>query len=76
MTDAARPLSGVCEKSHYVANDSGQLGNGTTTPINEAEHAETANRWMDVSSGARHACAVDQAGGLYCWGDVNSENIT
>lgn len=59
----------------WGGNDYGQLGTGTTTPLNEPERARDARRWMDVSSGAGHTCAIDEAGGLYCWGDVNSENI-
>jgi alpha-tubulin suppressor-like RCC1 family protein len=55
-------------------NDSGQLGDGTTssrnTPVGAAIGKVTA-----VSAGGGETCAVDGAGALWCWGANDSGQI-
>lgn len=57
--------------SCWGANDFGQLGNGTTTasatPV--AVTAPAGVRFVSVSSGAFHTCALAAGGDAYCWGD-------
>jgi alpha-tubulin suppressor-like RCC1 family protein len=57
----------------FGENGDGQLGDGTTTdrstptPAPLGSAAETA-RAVAVSAGTAHTCALDDAGGLWCWG--------
>ena len=55
----------------WGANDSGQLGTGGTRdsllPV-KVEWASEKPGQM-VATGYAHTCAVDIAGGLFCWGD-------
>jgi len=50
-------------------NDAGQLGNGsftdewTPTPVGSAES------FVQISAGERHACGLTLAGDILCWGD-------
>jgi len=54
----------------WGANESGQLGDGTTTasnvPVRVTLPAGTDPN--DVSAGRAHACVVDRARAVWCWG--------
>jgi alpha-tubulin suppressor-like RCC1 family protein len=50
-------------------NDSGQLGDGTTTDsLVPVQESTDASDWASVSAGAFHTCAVKTTGTLWCWG--------
>ncbi len=52
----------------WGANDDGQLGSGTfdDAPLPGAVRSEL--RFMQVSSGLSHTCALARDGDVYCWG--------
>jgi alpha-tubulin suppressor-like RCC1 family protein len=51
-------------------NLSGQLGNGTTTNSNVPVAVSLSSfSAANVGTGFSHACAVDTAGAMFCWGD-------
>ena len=57
----------------WGGNDSGQLGNGTTTasfpPVKvDTTGALAGKTIVDVKVGDYTACALDDAGAVYCWG--------
>ncbi len=53
----------------WGGNFNGQLGNGSSTdshvavPVNDLEFGYTA-----LSSGQHHSCAINDGGGVWCWG--------
>ena len=51
-------------------DDFGQLGNGPDGAPPEGDLVEVAEAgpWRWVSTGPAHACAVDAAAALWCWG--------
>jgi alpha-tubulin suppressor-like RCC1 family protein len=50
-------------------NDTGQLGDGTTTMRKSPANVTGLGSGVSaVSAGARHTCARMQAGGAMCWG--------
>lgn len=54
----------------WGSNAFGQLGDGTTTDRSErTEVLGLGDGIVQLSLGARHACAVTSAGGAVCWGD-------
>jgi len=56
----------------WGANESGQLGNGSTdanlVPVQEVSEAHD---WGHISAGVAHTCAVKTDGRLFCWGAGN-----
>lgn len=53
----------------WGANESGQLGDGTTTLRRAPVAASSlANGIFTLVSGANHTCALNRRGGLKCWG--------
>ena len=51
-------------------NNAGQLGvDAPETEFAVAERVATDRDWQMVSAGDEHTCAIDDGGGLYCWGD-------
>ena len=80
-TDSGLDLHGVTCGSEFAcaldstgmswcwgANESGQLGNGST----EAANAATPMRgstFAQLSAGARHVCGIKFDGTVWCWGD-------
>jgi len=54
----------------WGGNDSGQLGDGTTTeshlPVTVLAPPASS---LIVSSGGTHTCAIDNSGRVWCWGD-------
>lgn len=49
-------------------NDAGQLGDGTTTDRAMPAPVASLTNVVQVVAGARHACARDNLGNVYCWG--------
>jgi alpha-tubulin suppressor-like RCC1 family protein len=54
----------------FGANDHGQLGGGPAPPYQfvDATLGATPATAMSVAAGAAHTCALDAAGGVWCWG--------
>ena len=52
-------------------NDSGQLGDGTTThdPVPALVDIGESATWNDMSAGFAHTCALRDDGTAWCWGD-------
>ncbi len=48
----------------------GQLGGGTTgvQQSNPTRETTNATNWSAVAAGGDHTCAIDNTGGLFCWG--------
>lgn len=55
----------------WGANGSGELGRPTNNGNDDPNPAPIGNvsNAAQVSAGAQHACAVTQAGQIFCWGD-------
>jgi alpha-tubulin suppressor-like RCC1 family protein len=53
----------------WGSNESGQLGNGTTTSSLSPVVASTAKVLNPVAAGASHTCGLWDRDELYCWGD-------
>jgi alpha-tubulin suppressor-like RCC1 family protein len=51
-------------------NDFGQLGIGNTesSPVPQATTVAGEHTFVQLSAGNSHACGIDIAGALYCWG--------
>ena len=64
-------LSNAGKISCWGNNDWGQLGDGTTTtrntPVSISDDGLT--KWVAVSAGYAHTCALNEAGKIFCWGD-------
>jgi len=60
--------SGYC----WGANDSGELGNGTTQPSLTPGPVGGGIRFTSLSSGFGHTCGLATDGAAYCWGDNTS----
>lgn len=58
----------------WGANDSGQLGNGTTTPQYSPIQIGTDTDWSQVSAGSGISFAVKMDGTLWAWGSGISGN--
>ena len=53
-------------------NTSGQVGIGVAGASLVGVFVEPTRRWVAVTAGDRHTCAVDDTGRLWCWG--NNDN--
>ncbi len=55
--------------SCWGANESGQMGSGSTLPIqSQAESVESVSTAVRLTAGAHHSCSVEETGYLRCWG--------
>ena len=62
-------LTGTGAVTCWGANESGQLGNGTTEPSPvPREVGGLGARVLQVSAGAGHTCALTDARAVLCWG--------
>ena len=62
--------------SCWGRNDSGQLGDGTTTSrYTPANVSRLANGMTVVAAGGSHTCAVTSEGGVKCWGHNDSGQL-
>lgn len=52
----------------WGANESGQLGNGSTAPSYQPSRVRGGLAFESVNVGARHACGLTRSGSIYCWG--------
>jgi alpha-tubulin suppressor-like RCC1 family protein len=52
----------------WGANDSGELGDGTTMQRNSPADVTNGLLWINVSLGRSHTCAARSQGSIYCWG--------
>jgi alpha-tubulin suppressor-like RCC1 family protein len=52
----------------WGANDSGELGDGTTTDRTTPVKVLTLASIVEVSAGIAHTCARKSTGGVFCWG--------
>lgn len=52
----------------WGANESGQLGNGSTEDPRSAVKVVTETPFSLVAAGLSHTCALDGGGGVSCWG--------
>lgn len=54
----------------WGANGSGQLGIGSTgEPVSDPTKVQGDHRWLTISAGAHHSCAITVDSVAYCWGD-------
>ena len=49
-------------------NESGQLGDATTTPSSTPVPVAGGHTFTQIVAGSRHTCALDPSGAAYCWG--------
>jgi alpha-tubulin suppressor-like RCC1 family protein len=52
----------------WGANESGQLGNGSTAQENAPVHAFVSDAAVQVAAGAAHTCAMLEGSQIECWG--------
>lgn len=58
-----------------AANDRGQLGNGTNTPSEAPVRVKTGARFLQVVTGASHACGLTTEDRVLCWGDNTQSQL-
>ena len=61
----------------WGSNDEGQLGtasDGSASPV--PLPVKTSRKWEHVDSGSNSTCAIDNNGGLWCWGAYPASSST
>lgn len=53
----------------WGANNSGQLGTGTTQAVAKPTPIVATVRFASIAAGLSHTCARTSGGAVYCWGD-------
>jgi Regulator of chromosome condensation (RCC1) repeat/Bacterial Ig-like domain (group 2) len=64
-------LSAAGAVNCWGRNSAGQLGRGEASPSGTSSAIVTVaggHQFVAISSGRRHACAIDTAGDVWCWG--------
>ncbi len=56
-------------------NDTGQLGDGTTTNRNKPVRVRSSLRFKQVRAGGGQSCGLTQQGQAYCWGGNNAGQL-
>lgn len=59
----------------WGANDSGQLGDGSTTASRGPVRAAEGVTFTSIDAGQHHTCGVTAAGDVYCWGANGSGQL-
>ncbi len=59
----------------WGANDTGQLGDGSTDPSNTPVEVLGLTGVIRVAAGWRHTCAVTDVGTAYCWGGNDLQQL-
>ena len=54
-------------------NESGQLGDGTTTPRTAPTPVVGDLKFASISAGEGHTCGVTTSGAAYCWGGASAD---
>ncbi|MGO8992459.1 MAG: RCC1 domain-containing protein [Polyangiaceae bacterium] len=54
----------------WGANESGELGGGTTAAQTESARVLGSGAWATVAAGGKHACAASAEGDVFCWGEL------
>lgn len=62
-------ITGIGSVWCWGDNNSGQLGNGTTTRADFPVRVPGLDDAIDVTAGSSWTCAVRRTGGALCWGD-------
>jgi hypothetical protein len=62
-------IQGTSEALCEGSNGSGQLGNGSMTDSDSPKIVVGVTNPQTIAAGAAFACAIDQNGTVYCWGD-------
>lgn len=58
-----------------TANDRGQLGNGTNAASAMPVRVQTGARFLQVVTGAAHACGLTTEDRVLCWGDNTQSQV-
>ncbi len=61
--------------SCWGPNESGQLGDGTTTPHYSPAPVAGLTNATAIAVGYQHACALASGGSVYCWGDNSAGEL-
>jgi alpha-tubulin suppressor-like RCC1 family protein len=71
IVDDDDPVAPASNLFTWGYNDSGQLGDGTTTHDSVPALVDIGEpaTWDDVSAGFSHTCALRDDGTVWCWGD-------
>jgi alpha-tubulin suppressor-like RCC1 family protein len=61
----------------WGANDKGQLGDGTTVDRTSPTQVRlpAGIKVSTIGTGESHTCALDTAGGVWCWGDNDTHEL-
>jgi alpha-tubulin suppressor-like RCC1 family protein len=57
------------------ANESGELGDGTTVNRTAAVQVGSSTDWTKIATSSTHTCALRNGGELYCWGSNDGGEI-
>lgn len=70
--DAACVLDAEDQAWCWGSNDSGQLGDGTTTTSSVPVPVAGDLRFVSLAVGYRKACGTEESGAVWCWGNLGA----